>query len=257
MENSTINKEESFSVGTILAKAKEIYLEKFKDILLIVLIINLPASIISNLQLSQFLDAIDTDPYADSFADPFAGLETSMIILILAGLFSIIGTMATIYIAKETIKKQNIDYIVSLKKAFSRYLPFIGTSILVGLALIPLYLLFIIPGLIFSVYWIFVPTIVILNDLSGVKAMKHSKQIVKGRWRKTIWYSFVISFLGYLAAFLLAFVLDFLLYFIPNIFIQNVITNTAIAVIYAYFLIASTVMYLNFEATQKKVESKK
>lgn len=48
-----------------------------------------------------------------------------------------------------------------------------------------LFLLLIIPGIIFMVYWYFFIYIVLDQNLSGMAALKKSKEMIKGHWWKT------------------------------------------------------------------------
>lgn len=65
---------------------------------------------------------------------------------------------------------------------FARFFPYLGTILLQGIALAGLYLLFIIPGIIFTTRWIFTPYIVASTDKAGVKAISRSAKITKGNW---------------------------------------------------------------------------
>ena len=48
--------------------------------------------------------------------------------------------------------------------------------------------LLIIPGVLYLIYWIFVPQVVVLKDVSFGEALSYSKTIVSGRWRKVFFY---------------------------------------------------------------------
>jgi len=68
-----------------------------------------------------------------------------------------------------------------------------AVSFLLVLALIPLFLLLIIPGLIFAVYWTFV-LYALITDNSGIGgAFSHSKRVVSGRWWTVFGYLFLFG----------------------------------------------------------------
>lgn len=69
-----------------------------------------------------------------------------------------------------------------LAKIFELFPWILGTALLVFLALVGWTLLFIIPGLIFSVYYLFSMQAVMLRGKHGWEAVKYSKALVKGRW---------------------------------------------------------------------------
>lgn len=59
------------------------------------------------------------------------------------------------------------------------------TYIIYIVLIVLLLLLLVIPGIIFMVYWYFFIYIVIDQGISGMAALKKSKEMVKGRWWKT------------------------------------------------------------------------
>jgi hypothetical protein len=76
---------------------------------------------------------------------------------------------------------------------------YLGTSLLAGFLTLLWTLLFIIPGVIFGVYYIFAEYIVIDKGVGGMKALRLSKEYVKGKW----WQVF-LALLGLVAAGVLA-----------------------------------------------------
>jgi len=70
------------------------------------------------------------------------------------------------------------------KKYFWRYIFF---SLVYLIFIIGLSLLLIIPGLIFIVYWLFAPYILIKENKGIIASLKSSYCLVKGRWWKTFW----------------------------------------------------------------------
>jgi len=66
-----------------------------------------------------------------------------------------------------------------------------GLSMLMGLALFGLFILLIIPGVIFAVFWTFAPYILILENKGISESMSESKKLVTGRWWKVFGYNFL------------------------------------------------------------------
>lgn len=62
------------------------------------------------------------------------------------------------------------------------------TGLIASLAVVGGFLLLIVPGVIFAVWFTFTTPIVVFENLSGTAALSRSKQIVKGRFWKTVWY---------------------------------------------------------------------
>lgn len=97
-------------------------------------------------------------------------------------MIGIIATIAIAFVVQARINNEVITIGDAFKKAFSKWGIVIGASMLMGLYLMGLYILLIIPGFIFSIYWIFTIYAVILLNKSGKEAMDYSKELVTGRW---------------------------------------------------------------------------
>lgn len=88
---------------------------------------------------------------------------------------------------KSAFTKFDYEQILDLKdsqlkeKLWRLFITYIIYIILIVL----LFLLLIIPGIIFMVYWYFFAYIVLDQGLSGMSALKKSKEIIKGHWWKT------------------------------------------------------------------------
>lgn len=84
------------------------------------------------------------------------------------------------------------NQLLPIKELFSQGWKIIGkillTGLLASLAVAGGFLLLIIPGIIFSYWFAFTTQIVVFENLSGTAALSRSKQLVKGRFWKTVWY---------------------------------------------------------------------
>lgn len=80
------------------------------------------------------------------------------------------------------IKEQGAGIKKSLILAWEKIGSFFWVSLLTGLVSIAGYILFIIPGIIFSVWFGFSVYIFIWEGLKGTSALKRSKQLVQGYW---------------------------------------------------------------------------
>lgn len=107
--------------------------------------------------------------------------------LIFFGFYSLM-TLSFIYIGFS--KKNKINFKGSIGGGWKFFWSYIGLSLLLLLALSGLFLLLIIPGVIFLVYWTFAPY-VLFNEKKGIiDSMKGSFHLVKGRWWKTFGFVF-------------------------------------------------------------------
>ena len=145
------------------------------------------------------------------------------------------------YSIKNKIDGISIGILEAWKKTMSCLLALIYTNILVCIFLLPLFLLLIIPGIIYSVKWISTSAIVVLSNKSGKAALDYSKQVTKGRWWR-------ISTL-LLIYFIILFVLQYLISLFPvsNIlFIADIVITSLFGALYPVLI---AVLFINLEAT--------
>lgn len=168
----------------------------------------------------------------------------------------LVGTLATIsvvLIAKSRIDGKSLDFRKALKKAAGRWLPAIGTELLLILLLIGLFLLLIVPGVIFGIFWGFALYAVALREKSGMGALRYSKAMVKGRWPKVFGYFLVFGLLG--GAVSLAVLSPFS--FLRNNFFTQVSFGMLEKIVGAFFIVVGTVFFLDMEKTMAGPSEKK
>lgn len=91
-------------------------------------------------------------------------------------------TAAVIDATARGVQKKAISIRESLSMGAHRLLPFIWVSVLSGLIVVLGLLLFLIPGLIFLVWYRFSQNFVIVDDVRGTGALAASKRLVSGRF---------------------------------------------------------------------------
>ena len=92
----------------------------------------------------------------------------------------------------------------------------LGLLVLLIVFLIPLYILLIVPGLIFTVFWIFSVYILFIEKKGIWDSLKGSYHLVKGRWWKTF---------GYILLFGLIAIAISIMFSIPEWIIQFILTS--------------------------------
>lgn len=214
-----------YSLGEIFFEAWQKFKTNFRPILLITLIIYVPINIVL-----LFFSEASFKTYLD-------------IMRLLEGVFGAASAMAIIYLIGSGQEKEAMG---ALKKSFSRLTAAIGTNILLTVFLIGLLLLLIVPGIIYSIYWLFTLYAVVLRDKAGKPALDYSKDLVKGRWWTVAWYNFAIS----AAAVLVGLTIGFFFAFLPDHYLVSLAMNTTGDVAASYFVVVWTVFFLNFEKTK-------
>ena len=129
----------------------------------------------------------------------------------------------------------------SLKKI----LPYIGTSIFQSFLLFLLYLLLIIPGIIYSIYWLFSTIEVVATDNRYKQAMNASKSIVSWRWRKTAVYLLLIIILIWLLQVLIV----QLITLIPDVSIADALLSLLWRIVQIFVMIVMTHFYLVWKSS--------
>jgi len=99
---------------------------------------------------------------------------------IIAGLFSQVALLLAIKSPEKKIK----ELLLEAKPLIGK---FFGTSLLTGITIMFLFLLLIVPGIIFSVYYCLVSYVFIYEGRINSDAMSRSKILVKGHWWPIAW----------------------------------------------------------------------
>jgi hypothetical protein len=148
------------------------------------------------------------------------------VLLILLGIFFaiIFGLWSRVALFVLT-KEQNMGVKEALSVSWPKIASFFWVSLLLGLAVLGGYILVIIPGIIFGIWFCFSPYVFIEDGTKGTAALKKSKELVKGYW----WPVFGRIML--LAAVVI--LISWIKFFGPII---NIIFSVPFSVIYVYYL---------------------
>lgn len=234
--NTTVSNS-GVAITGILSDAWKVFQERFQDIAVATLIIAFPLNVI--LALSPKADiqgqAIDWSVTGVALV---VGLATAF-----AGMIATVGTML---IAEKGLMGEAVSWQAALRHGASRWFASFWTNLLAGIMLIGLFLLLIVPGIVFAVYWSFVMAIVALRGMEGMEAIRHSKSLVKGRWWKTFGYLIVFGLLGAVCAGLIGGAFGFL----PESRATDIMANLLASLVSAFFNVVSAIFFVRFEATR-------
>ena len=105
------------------------------------------------------------------------------LLLVLIGvLFAIIIGLWSRVALFSAVKNQTFSIKQSLADAWPKIASFFWISLLTGLAILGGFILFVIPGIIFSIWFGFSVYVFIFEDVKGTSALRRSKELVKGYW---------------------------------------------------------------------------
>jgi hypothetical protein len=224
-----IDKKELTLTG-LFSTSWEIYKKCFKDIFLMILL---------------YLPLYMTMNYLGIDLNKFRIRKYPLnVITIISAIITILINIGIISMAKEKIinfnsKDISIGYI--LKRSLSKWWDAFITDLLGALIIIGMTLLLIIPGIVWSIYYIFSLQVVVIKGLRGKEALDFSKEMVSGRWWKVFGTIFLFN--------LMLGGISFCLFkFQANYFSSlNIITEIIIDTIGALSTVLITVLFMNLD----------
>lgn len=224
----------NISLADVISKTWKVFSGNFKEILCIILIVYIPVNIL------LYLSSINVSS--------FDSLRTHLRILqLLEALIGIIAAMAIIFITAEAINGGKLRVGQALGKAMGRWGPMVITNILMGIILIFLFILFIVPGIIWMVYYTFKDQVVALRGIKNKEALDYTKYIVKGNWWRVIGYSLVITLIPVVIAFPLSLSVSILTNYYAGIEPFEIIINTITDLMLSFTTVGMTVLFLDME----------
>ncbi len=231
--------------GDIIKNSWLSYLENWKKLIPYMLFLFVPNFVLG------LTGAISL--YLDRFATTDAFVLTNNLIVIAVFVACIIFTIwASMALAKNLgsiiDKKTSLAYKESFSTTSHLIWPVIYTSLLVMVIILGGTILFIIPGIIFGIWFSFTFYTVILEGKRGASALKASKEMVTGRWWGIFWrllapgffYSLIFLVLSYSISYLLSLFLSSFTFIITNGILMSILSAvisplTALTTILLYF----------------------
>lgn len=161
----------------------------------------------------------------------------SLVVIIISTVVSIIAYIALTLFVADPSRYPSVSGLYGEAKRY--FFPYLWIGILNGLAVFAGMILFIIPGIIVAIWFIFSGYTLVLEDKRGTQALKASKALVKGRWWAVFGRSVVIGLV-----FGIPFIIIYLalVFIVPDLAIATAIFNIVstlvipIGLAYSYFL---------------------
>ncbi|MDF1497106.1 MAG: hypothetical protein P1P90_03520 [Patescibacteria group bacterium] len=226
------------TIKNILSQSWEIFQSNIKAIIIITLIIYIPLNIV--------LEVLPTDDSMEGIMMYFRAMQ------LLEGLFGILATIAIALLTKAVIENKPISWQESLKLAINKWPLVIGTNLIAGILLVGLFLLLIVPGIIYSFYWYFIIYIVIFSDKWGMQAMKYSKEVVQNRWWKTLGFAILFGIITLIVAAAAGIPLIFLPDSLPFLVFGDLIID----IVVSFFSVLGAVFYLAWDSSKIETPAK-
>jgi len=110
------------------------------------------------------------------------------IVVFVLGIF-----MRTSFIYSALYRKKEMNFKETLLGGKKYFWKFFWFSVVEFIFLAGLFLLFIVPGIIFAVFWVFAGFVLIGENKGILKSLKESHRIIKDRWWMTLGYLFLFG----------------------------------------------------------------
>jgi len=183
------------SIGDLFSKSWKLYKNSFWRLIAVVLI---PMAVVVGAGLvflvlglifyttifSEFLGSLSRDSSTFSFIETIASVGPLLILGLVFALVMLIvnfwSKASQLVAVRDT--RSSVDIKKSLKEGWRLWVPYAWVAVLEGLALMVGFILLIIPGIIFAIWFIFTPYTLMFDGFKGVAALKRSKELVQGYW---------------------------------------------------------------------------
>lgn len=126
---------------------------------------------------------------AEDFINSVLGWMLLVVFYVLVIFVNLLSQAALIFAVKE----KEIGAKEAFQKSWHKIISFAWVSSLSFLIVIGGFILFIVPGIIFSVWYSLAAYALIVDGKKGMDALSQSKQLVKGSWWSVFWRFLVIS----------------------------------------------------------------
>ena len=184
---------EPMSVGQILDRAFRLYRANFVRFIAITAVVQVPLTLLLIVIQQIFLVSAKTEADERMIGVVIGGSLITVFLTILA------KTLANAALVKN-ISEAYLGNDVSVGEAYRFVLPRLGTlvwaSIVVGAVVALGFVLLIVPGIIFSLWFALTSQIIVLEKLKTTPAMGRSRRLVSGNMGKTFLLGLVIGLIG-------------------------------------------------------------
>ena len=184
-----------------------IYRSRFRDLVIVAVIVLVPVQIASYVLNLIVLDAADSLTAASDPSEVFGLLGLSLIVLGISFLGTLLITGSVAKTVGDAYLNVVTDWRESMSTAWSSLGRLIGNSILTALGIGLGILLCLIPGIYLFALWATAPVAVVLERRGPAEALGRARDLVRGRW----WPVFGALIIAYLIQIILSWVVGTIL----------------------------------------------
>ncbi len=212
----------------------EVYKHHFRSIVILVLIVALPLDLLLFFIPSQIAQGLSNT----------ALLMIQVVSGMIGVIFSSLSFMAIYRLIESSLQGAPVTWQEAFRHGLSRWGASLETWGTAWLILIGLFLLLVVPGIVWSVYYSFLLMVVSVRGLSGKAALDYSKNLVKGRWWRVFGFQTVFMLFPLTFSFALKPIIELFAAF-P---LANLVASLVYAIFFVYTLTMSMLFFLNLES---------
>jgi hypothetical protein len=172
----------ALKLGEILDQAVKLTRDHFGVLIGITGILLIPFNLITGFIQISMIQPPPPTPTPEQAMAFFAATMRVTIPIALLAIFIVtpVTNAALVYAIADAFLEKPISVGGSVKHAFRRILPLVGTWFLVILAIAGGYILCVVPGILAAFWFSLATQVVVVEGVSGIAAMKRSKQLMAG-----------------------------------------------------------------------------
>jgi len=233
------------SAGDIIKNSWELFAKNWRKLLVYMVLLLLPSVALSVLGIVSL--------YMSAYF-PSSTLSTSIIIMVVAAASLVFTLWTAVAFAKvlfNCLKNQEVGEWKSVYSSSSGLIwPVIYTSFLVSLIVLGGTLLFVIPGIIFMIWYAFSFYAVVFEGKTWMQALSASKSLVVGRWWSMLWRLFLPGLIFGLLAGVVTTLVSYLIELIPlsaviNAVVESIANSVINIIITPVTAAASLILYIS------------
>ncbi len=228
------------SFHQVIELAWKYFKANWQKIILFTAIFYLPINyILAQVQITESSGWMKQLEYENSYFRLVALLDNTI------GAFA---TLSILYTVRSSLEGKILDVSAALKMALASWWRLFKTNLRLGISLSALFILLIIPSVIYYVYWAFTIMAVVFDDLGGQKALDESKSLVSGKWWSVAGFLLGCLFLQITMVALVGWLGTVLVGVLPTLAFLEPAINLIYDVLDSFFLIALAIYYLNLKS---------
>jgi len=196
-------------IGDLLSRSWQIYKARIGVFLGIMI---LPALLLLLFSILLLIPSLRLNFPALIFVTPF--------IFLIFIIIQIWASISLLYAIKE--REQKIGIRESFVKGWHKIISYFWISLLAGLIVLVGFLLFIVPGIIFAIWFSLATYVLVAEGLTGMKALSRSKQLVSGYWWPVFGRFLLIGIIAVAASMFIGFILGIIGFLINASWINDI-----------------------------------